>query len=126
MRTVVYRFAHYVMLLLVVMALGACTVFSGRETAGDYVDDATITANIKGAILADPDLSVTQISVETMQGVVQLSGFVDSRSAASKAESIARRQEGVRSVRNNLIVRSASQQQEEGGRYNRAPASQTP
>jgi osmotically-inducible protein OsmY len=91
--------------LLLVASLGACAAIEGRETAGQYVDDATITARIKADIVGDAALKVLQINVETMQGVVQLSGFVDSQKSEAKAVSIARHEEGVKSVKDNLIVR---------------------
>lgn len=89
----------------VVVALSGCTVFSGRETAGEYVDDATITTRVKTAIFNDPGLKSLEISVETMQDVVQLSGFVDSAQSKAKAGQIASNVEGVRQLRNNLVVR---------------------
>lgn len=91
--------------LAVVVALSGCTVFSGRETAGEYVDDATITTRVKAAIFNDPGLKSLEISVETMQDVVQLSGFVDSAQSKAKAGEIASNVEGVRQLRNNLVVR---------------------
>ncbi|KAF0225221.1 MAG: transport-associated protein [Rhodospirillaceae bacterium] len=91
--------------LAVVVALSGCTVFSGRETAGEYVDDATITTRVKAAIFNDPGLKSLEISVETMQDVVQLSGFVDSAQSKAKAGEIAGNVEGVRQLRNNLVVR---------------------
>ena len=87
-----------------VALLASCALFSGRETTGQYVDDTTITSKVKAEILGDPDLKVLQINVETMQGVVQLSGFVDSRQSQIKADNIARRVEGVKSVKDNLVV----------------------
>lgn len=89
----------------VVVALSGCTVFSGRETAGEYVDDATITTRVKTAIFNDPGLKSLEISVETMQDVVQLSGFVDSAQSKAKAGQIASNVEGVRQLRNNLVIR---------------------
>lgn len=91
--------------LAVVVALSGCTVFSGRETGGEYVDDTTITTRVKAAIFNDPALKSTEISVETMQDVVQLSGFVDSAETKAKAGAIASNVAGVRSLRNNLVVR---------------------
>ena len=95
--------------LLVALALAgsiaACAPISGRETAGEYVDDATTTARVKSAIFQEPSLKSMQVSVETMQHVVQLSGFVDSTQARSKAGDVARAVPGVHSVRNDLIVR---------------------
>jgi len=87
------------------ISLMACAMFSGRESAGEYVDDATITSEVKGDILGDPALKVLQVNVETMQGVVQLSGFVDSSQSEAKAVSLARHVHGVKSVKDNLVVR---------------------
>jgi len=91
--------------LAVAAALAGCAAFSGRETTGEYVDDATVTTKIKADILKDSTLKTLQINVETMQDVVQLSGFVDSSEAKTRAGNIARDVEGVRGVRNNLVVR---------------------
>jgi hyperosmotically inducible periplasmic protein len=95
--------------LLTVFALAAsiaaCSAVSGRETAGEYVDDATITAKVRAAIIGEPSLKPLEVSVETMQDVVQLSGFVDSPQAKYKAGELALGIDGVRSVRNDLIVR---------------------
>lgn len=95
-------------MLLAVMLVGsiaACSVVSNQETAGNYVDDATITAKVKTAIFEEPSLKSMQISVETMKDVVQLSGFVDAQQSRGRAGDIARGVTGVRSVRNDLIVR---------------------
>lgn len=86
-------------------SVAGCAVISGRETAGEYVDDATITTKVKTAIFDDPTLKSMQISVETLQNVVQLSGFVDSQQVRIRAGEVARGVSGVREVRNNLIVR---------------------
>lgn len=91
--------------LLLTASITACAAFSGRETAGEYVDDATITTRVKAAILDEPSLTSRQVNVETMQSVVQLSGFVDSRQTKSKAGEVARGVQGVHSVKNDLIVR---------------------
>jgi hyperosmotically inducible protein len=87
------------------VSLGACAVVSKQETAGNYVDDTVITAKVKTAIFEDPSLKSMQISVETMKDVVQLSGFVDSSQSRARAGDVARGVQGVRSVRNDLIVR---------------------
>ncbi|MDD3182564.1 MAG: BON domain-containing protein [Alphaproteobacteria bacterium] len=90
--------------MAIVFFLLGCAMVSGRETVGQYVDDTTITSKVKAGILADPALKSLQVNVETMQGVVQLSGFVDSSSSATRAVKIARRVEGVKSVKDNLLV----------------------
>jgi hyperosmotically inducible periplasmic protein len=103
------RNANWLRSVLVALALttslAACTVMSGRETAGEYVDDATITTKVKAAMFDDPSVKVMQIGVETMQNVVQLSGFVDSAQIKARAGELARGVEGVREVRNDLVVR---------------------
>lgn len=88
-------------------SLAACSAIEGRETAGQYVDDSTITTKVKAAIVNDEGLKGMQINVETMQGVVQLSGFVDTAQQAAQAASDARAVEGVKSVRNSIVVRKS-------------------
>jgi hyperosmotically inducible protein len=87
-----------------VTMLASCAMVSGRETAGQYVDDTAITTKVKSEILGDPALKVLQINVETMQGVVQLSGFVDSKQSRTKAVNIAKHVRGVKSVQDDLVV----------------------
>jgi hyperosmotically inducible protein len=97
--------------LLVIGSLGgavaACDLIQGRESAGDYVDDASITTSVKAKLASDSGLgTAAQVHVETMQGVVQLSGFVDKPDQKVQAERIARDVKGVHGVRNNIVVRS--------------------
>jgi osmotically-inducible protein OsmY len=75
------------------------------ETTGQYVDDTVITTRVKAALLNEPALKSFQISVKTYKDVVQLSGFVDSSQAARLAGKVAEGVEGVRNVRNDLIVK---------------------
>lgn len=75
------------------------------ESAGQYVDDVTISTTVRAKLIDDKDLNVTQIDVETLKGVVSLSGFVDSDAKKSKATTVARSVSGVKDVRNNLIVK---------------------
>lgn len=101
------RSANLIRCLFVAVALASsvagCAAISGRETPGEYVDDATITTKVRAAIVGE--LGLEQIGVETMQNVVQLSGFVDSPSIKFRAGEIARGVSGVQSVRNDLVVR---------------------
>ncbi len=84
-------------------SLAGCAAISGRETAGEYVDDATITTKVRAKLL--DELGLKQIGVETMQNVVQLSGFVDSAEVKARAGEVARNVSGVKDVKNDLIVR---------------------
>lgn len=74
-------------------------------SAGVYVDDAVITGKVKAAVLGEPTLKSAEINVETRKGVVQLSGFVGSKASVDKAVEVARGVEGVKSVKNDMIVK---------------------
>jgi len=91
--------------LLLVASIGACDAISGRETPGEYVDDTMITTKVIAQIIQDPALKKFQVSVETFQNVVQLSGFVDTPQNVARAGTLASNVRGVRSVKNDLIVR---------------------
>jgi len=82
-----------------------CAVVRGQETVGAYVDDAAITTAVKAKFIDDKIVSAGSISVETMNGIVQLSGFAKSAAEKSQAEQIARNSKNVRSVRNDIVVR---------------------
>jgi len=101
------RNAHLLRSILVACALATsvagCAAMSGRETSGEYLDDTTITTKVNAQIINE--LGVGQVGVETMQNVVQLTGFVDSQQKKDRAGQIARGVSGVKEVRNNIIVR---------------------
>ncbi|WP_341907166.1 BON domain-containing protein [Polaromonas sp. YR568] len=82
-----------------------CAVGRGQETAGAYVDDATTTAAVKAKFVEDKTVSAMAISVETLNGTVQLSGFAKSSAEKMQAENITRSTKGVRAVRNDIVVR---------------------
>ncbi len=98
--------AANVLVVSALLATAACAPTATRESAGEYVDDAAITTKVKTALLKDEGLKGTEIRVETFRGVVQLSGFVDSQDMASRAVADASRVSGVRSVRNDMRLRS--------------------
>lgn len=82
-----------------------CASTPTRESTGEYVDDSVITAKVKAELGADKMISLFQISVETYKGVVQLSGFVNTREQADEAVAVARKVKGVREVKNSLVVK---------------------
>jgi osmotically-inducible protein OsmY len=90
---------------LAMLALGGCAAIEGRETAGQYVDDATVSTKVRAELVKDQALKAFDIHVETMQDVVQLSGFVDSSQQKAQAERLAAGVSGVRRVRNDIVVR---------------------
>lgn len=88
------------------VVLPGCSVTRGQQTVGSYVDDSAITAAVKAKFVEDKSVDAAAISVETMQGTVMLSGFAKSAAEKSNAERIARGVKGVKSVKNELTVRS--------------------
>jgi hyperosmotically inducible protein len=76
-----------------------------KESAGELVDDSVITTKVKTLLAKDSFLKSFQISVETYQGTVQLSGFVNSQKAADKAGAITKGVKGVKSIKNDLTVK---------------------
>ena len=87
------------------IGLSACAPMEGRETSGQYVDDATVTTKVKASLVNEQALKGFDIHVETMKDVVQLSGFVGTPQQKAQAEQIARGITGVRGVRNDIVVR---------------------
>ena len=77
------------------------------ESTGEYMDDSAITAKVKWAILRDPDLKTLEISVVTTNGVVSLTGAVDSQRSIDRAAAVARDNPAVKSVENHLTVKGA-------------------
>lgn len=113
------------LLLPVAIALGGCgrdepdttttaptvnvppAVEQRADQAGAVMDDASITAKVKTALIADPELSGLSIDVDTSQNVVTLNGSVSSDAARANAERIAKGVEGVKEVKNNLLVKAS-------------------
>jgi osmotically-inducible protein OsmY len=87
------------------MSVAACASSGTTESTGEYVDDTVITSKVKTALLGDSGLKSFDISVETYKDVVQLSGFVNSNQVKARAGEIAAGVPGVKSVRNNLVVK---------------------
>ena len=89
------------------LVLAGCGAMKSESySAGDYVDDATITSKIKADFVGSDKVSAPAVSVETMNGTVLLSGFVKSAAEKSRAEEIARSAKGVKSVKNAIVVRN--------------------
>ena len=87
------------------LTLSGCAVMRSQETAGAYVDDATITTQIKSRFIENKQVDAASIKVETLNGTVMLSGFAKNATEKSTAERIARDVNGVKSVRNEIAVR---------------------
>jgi hyperosmotically inducible periplasmic protein len=85
--------------------LGGCTAMTGR-TAGQNVDDASITASVKAKLAAEKASSLTRIDVDTTNQVVALNGVVESADQKAKAEQLASQVGGVKKVQNNLQIQA--------------------
>jgi hyperosmotically inducible periplasmic protein len=77
---------------------------AAAQTAGQYVDDATLTTKVKAALLADDEVKGLAISVETSGGKVQLTGTAKSDAERQKAEQLAKNIEGVTAVQNSIAI----------------------
>ncbi len=83
----------------------AMSLKDGKSTVGNVVDDGIVTAKVKSALLADPDVKSFDIAVVTRKGEVQLSGFVDNQAQINRAIDIARGVEGVQSIGNEMSIK---------------------
>ena len=92
-------------LLMLIATIAACASTRTHESTGEYVDDSVITTKVKALLANDDFFKSFQISVETYKGIVQLSGFVNSQQAVNKAGEIVRSVQGVKSVKNDLLVK---------------------
>lgn len=102
------KIAHAVLAVAATVSLvqlTGCAVARDQQTVGSYIDDATITTRVKARMAEDKSVSATSISVETLKGTVQLSGFAKSADERATAERIARTTPGVQAVRNDILVR---------------------
>jgi len=89
---------------LVLLTAAGCAVHRGQQTTGAYIDDSAITAKVKSEFVESKVVDASSISVETLNGTVMLSGFAKSETERSTAGSIARSVEGVKAVKNQLVV----------------------
>lgn len=87
---------------------------NSMNKVGNFMDDSSITAKVKAALVDADDIKSTDISVETDKNVVTLSGFVESQAQAEKAVSVAKGIEGVKSVSDKLHVRDGKEQSAKG------------
>ncbi len=84
----------------------AATTENAANKTATAIDDTAITTKVKSAMIADPMLKALQINVDTKNGVVTLAGAVDSQAMKDKATEVTQAVSGVKSVDNNLTVKS--------------------
>ncbi|MCF7964088.1 MAG: BON domain-containing protein [Methylobacter tundripaludum] len=99
------KFFSAFLLALTLLTAAGCASTEKHEGTGEYVDDSVITTKVKAMLFDEPNLRSGEINVETFKGVVQLSGFVNSKADINKAVEIARNVKGVESVKNDMRLK---------------------
>ncbi|HEU4600590.1 MAG TPA: BON domain-containing protein [Steroidobacteraceae bacterium] len=89
-------------------AIAGCTSTPTQQSAGQAIDDGVVTAKVKAKLVQDPVTKAHEINVETFKGTVQLSGFVESDEARTRAVELAKDVDGVKQVKDALEVRKTT------------------
>ena len=85
-----------------------CTSTPTQQSTGQAIDDGVVTAKVKAKLIEDPVTKAHQINVDTFKGTVQLSGFVETDEARTRALQLARDVDGVKKVKDAMEVRRGS------------------
>ncbi len=91
---------------IALIVLPGCAVTRGQSSVGEYIDDTTITTQVKARMVENKEVDAAAISVETLNGTVLLSGFAKNDQERFTAEAIARKVNGVKAVKNEITVRA--------------------
>lgn len=106
-----------VKLLGLVLSLGALALVAGvtgcagnryTQSTGEHIDDRADSSRVRKALSADTQYKYNDVSIQTFKGVVQLSGFVNSRDQKNRAGDLAKRVEGIKDVVNNITVKESA------------------
>ncbi|HYM89752.1 MAG TPA: BON domain-containing protein [Nitrospiraceae bacterium] len=104
-----YRLVMVGILGISFMFLTACQSMSGK-TAGQTIDDATVTTSVQAKLTGDKASNFSRIDVDTNRSIVTLNGVVRTAEEKSRAEALARQVNGVSKVNNNLQIQSMSKE----------------
>jgi hyperosmotically inducible periplasmic protein len=96
-------FRSMLVLVMLMAVTAGCTSMTGKS-AGQNVDDATITASVKTKLAAEKPATLTKVDVDTNKGTVYLTGNVETVAIKDRATELARQVAGVREVVNNLKI----------------------
>lgn len=80
------------------------TIAQQTKVVGQAMSDTEITAKIKSILLNEPGLKSLKITVETIKGIVTLSGTVNNQENSDKAVKLAESVDDVKSVKNTLVI----------------------
>jgi osmotically-inducible protein OsmY len=92
--------------MAIVGGITGCAGDRYTQSTGEHIDDAGATGHVKKALADDTQYKYDGVNVETFKGVVQLSGFVNSKAEKSRAGDLAKAAKGVKGVKNNIIVKT--------------------
>ena len=103
MHTILNKFliASFISLFLI-----GCVMSPHTESAGEYLDSSTITTKVKASLVDELGTGGLFVKVKTYKDEVQLSGFVDNPRIKQRAGLVAAGVDGVRNVRNDIIIKS--------------------
>lgn len=101
----IFKTISAIFFTFLLLTMFGCASTARTEGTGEYIDDSVITTKVKAEIFNDATLKSREINVETFKGIVQLSGFVGSRADIAKAVELTRKVPGVKSVRNDILVK---------------------
>ena len=99
-----------------ILSLGAVSLVGGltgcagnryTQSTGEHIDDTATSSRVRGSLSDDTQYKYGDVSVQTFKGVVQLSGFVNSRDQKNRAGELAKRVQGIREVQNNITVKES-------------------
>lgn len=107
---------RFVLTLCTALVIGGALITGSANALGKAdektpINDTWLTAKTKIALFADARVKGSEINVETSQGLVIIRGKVDSDAAKYAAENIAKKLDGVKSVKNELQVIAPSQRE---------------
>ena len=91
--------------------LGGLTGCAGNrytQSTGEHIDDKATSSRVRSALASDTQYKYGDVKVQTFKGVVQLSGFVNSRDQKNRAGDLAKKVEGVKEVQNNITVKESA------------------
>jgi hypothetical protein len=100
-----------------VLSIGALAMAPGltgcagdryTQSTGERIDDKADSTRVRGALSEDTQYKYEDVKVQTFKGVVQLSGFVNSRDQKNRAGDLAKKVEGVKEVENNITVKESA------------------
>lgn len=90
---------------LVCVVTGCSTGSRYQQSTGEYIDDHGLSSRVKKALGEDHQYKYADVNVVTFKGVVQLSGFVNTKDQKNRAGNLARQVERVKEVQNNITVK---------------------